>query len=103
MKIDQLPLGSRFQWKGRIYTKIGPMTASGESGGTAFIPKHAVLQPAPGEAPPAPPPAAGTRPLDGATVAAAFEAYHRTALDLAGEAGRAALEAARERFLAEIG
>ena len=51
MKIDQIPVGARFQLKGKAFTKVGPMTAAGESGGTTFIPKHAVLQPAPGEAP----------------------------------------------------
>ena len=56
MKIDQLPIGTRFQWKGRSYTKVGPMTAAADSGGVDFIPKHAALQPIPGEAPPPVPP-----------------------------------------------
>ena len=47
MKIDQLPLGARFRWKGRNYTKVGPMTASADAGGVDFIPKHAALQPIP--------------------------------------------------------
>ena len=33
MKIDQLPIGTRFQWKGRSYTKVGPMTAAADAGG----------------------------------------------------------------------
>ena len=33
MKIDQLPIGTRFQWKGRSYTKVGPMTAAADGGG----------------------------------------------------------------------
>lgn len=102
MKLDHLPIGARFQWKGRLYTKIGPMTAAGETGGSVFIPKHAVLQPAPGEAPPEPPPRAAG-PLDAAKVLAAFERYHREALRAAGEEERALLERARERFLGEIG
>lgn len=102
MKIDLLPLGARFQWKGIVYTKIGPMTASGESGGVAFIPKHAVLTPAPGEEFPTPPPEAATQALDAAKVKMAFESYHQTALTLTDAAGRAALEMARKRFLAEI-
>lgn len=101
MKIDQLPLGARFQLKGRTYTKVGPMTASGESGGVEFIPKHAALQPVPGEAPPAPADAA-TRPLDAARVAAAFETYHQAALTCTDDGGRARLETARKRFLSEI-
>lgn len=103
MKIDQLPTGARFQWKGRNYTKVGPMTAAAESGGVDFIPKHATLQPIPGEAWAA---AAEQEPaplLDAARVKAAFEAYHRTALRHADDAGRLELERARVRFLAEIG
>lgn len=102
MKIDLLPLGARFQWKGITYTKIGPMTASGETGGVAFIPKHAVLKPAPGEEFPLPPPEAAGQTLDAAKVSRAFESYHQTALTLTDEAGREALEMARKRFLAEI-
>lgn len=66
MKIDQLPTGARFQWKGRNYTKVGPMTAAAESGGVDFIPKHATLQPIPGEAPPAAPTEHTAAPLDAA-------------------------------------
>lgn len=103
MKIDQLPNGARFQWKGRNYTKVGPMTAAAESGGVDFIPKHATLQPIPGEAPPAAPAEDTAPPLNAAKVKTAFEAYHRTALRLADEAGRLTLESARVRFLSEIG
>ncbi|PZA16139.1 hypothetical protein [Parazoarcus communis] len=102
MKIDQLPIGARFQWKGRNYTKVGPMTAASDSGGTDFVPKHAILQPVPGEAPPAPPTNDTPQQLDAAKVRAAFETYHRSALRLADDAGRLALETARQRFLTEI-
>ncbi len=102
MKIDQLPIGSRFQLKGRTYTKVGPMTGSDESGSVVFVPKHAALQPVPGETPPPPPPDAAAASLDGAKVTAAFEIYHQTALGLADVTGRAILEAARKRFLSEI-
>lgn len=103
MKIDQLPIGTRFQWKGRSYTKVGPMTAAADGGGVDFIPKHAALLLIPGEAPPPAAPAETTPPLDAAKVKAAFEAYHRTALGVADEAGRLVLQRARARFLAEIG
>lgn len=102
MKIDQLPLGARFQLKGRTYTKVGPMTASGDGGGSVFVPKHAVLQPAPGEAPPVAPPDPAVRALDAARVMGAFETYHQAALALVDVTGRAMLETARKRFLAEI-
>ncbi|PTD96260.1 hypothetical protein [Pseudothauera lacus] len=103
MKIDHLPLGARFQWKGQTYTKVGPMTASADAGGTAFIPKHAVLQPMSGEAPPQPegPPAAAQ--VDTAVLQAAFEDYHRCALALAGAAAQGELERARQRFWSALG
>lgn len=103
MKIDHIPTGTRFQWKGRNYTKVGPMTAANDSGGVDFVPKHANLQPIPGEAPPATPEQDTAPPLDAAKVRAAFETYHRTALRIADDAGRLELERARARFLAEIG
>lgn len=103
MKIDQLQTGTRFLWKGRNYTKVGPMTAAADSGGVDFIPRHAALQPIPGEPPPPIPPDEPAGSLDAAKVKAAFEAYHRTALRLVDEAGRLELERARARFLAEIG
>ncbi len=100
MKLDHLPLGARFQYKGETLSKVGPMTGASETGGTVFIPKHAVLQPVPGEAPPPP---AQARALDAAEVRAAFEAYHRKAISLVSEAERAQLEAARAGFLATLG
>ena len=103
MKIDQLPIGTRFQWKGRSYTKVGPMTAAADGGGVDFIPRHAALQPVPGEAPPPAAPAEAAAALDAAKVKAAFETYHRTALGVVDEAGRLVLQRARVRFLAEIG
>lgn len=103
MKIDQLPLGARFQWKGVTYTKVGPMTASGDTGGSAFIPKHASLQPVPGEAALREPQCAPKDKLVAARVIAAFEDYHQAALALLDESGRQALEQARKRFLSEIG
>ena len=71
MKIDLLPIGSRFQWKGRSYTKVGPMTAAADGGGTEFVPKHAALQPIPGETPPPAVPAEASGAIDAAKVKAA--------------------------------
>lgn len=103
MKIDTLPPGARFHWKGRNYTKVGPMTAAADGGGVEFIPKHAMLQPIPGEAWAAKAEEAAAPPLDPAKVRAAFEAYHRAALRLVDDTGRLELQSARVRFLAEIG
>lgn len=102
MKIDLLPIGARFQWKGRTHTKIGPMTATSDAGGSVFIPKHAVLAPVPGETPPPLPQRAPAEALDPARVAAAFDLYHQTAVRFVDATGRAMLEAARKRFLSEI-
>jgi len=99
VKLDHLPLGARFQYKGQTYSKVGPMTGASERGGTMFIPKHAVLQPVPGEAPPAPP---KPRSLDSTTVLAAFETYHRRAVAMVNEEGREQLEVAKASFLATL-
>lgn len=101
MKLNQLPLGARFEYQGKILTKTGPMTGATEKGGSVFIPKFAVLKPVDGEAPPPPPKAA--RSLDADAVLAAFEAYHGTAMRLVDESGRMALAAARARFLGVLG
>ncbi len=101
MKINLIPLGTRFEYEGEIYTKTGPMTAASEKGGQRMIPRYAVLRPV-GEIPPAPPPAPG-RQVDADKVRTAFDAYHAVALRLADDFSRAELEAARQKFLATLG
>ncbi len=100
MKLNQLPLGARFEYDGKILTKTGPMTGATEKGGSVFIPKFAVLKAVDGEAPPPP---KASRTVDADTVLAAFEAYHGTAIRLVDEPGRMALAAARARFIAAMG
>lgn len=109
MKFQQLPVGTRFEYDGRIYVKSGPLTAAGESGGQRIIPRSAVLRPL--DAPADPKPKAGRR-LDEARVLAAFEAFHGECVQLLHEAVpdtlrgstlRARLEAARQRFLDGLG
>tara|TARA_R110001583_G_scaffold132142_2_gene284115 strand:+ start:82975 stop:83280 length:306 start_codon:yes stop_codon:yes gene_type:complete len=100
MKLNQIPMGARFEYKGMVLTKTGPMTAATEKGGQHFIPKFAVLKPVAGE--PSPLPAAESRTLDADKVLAAFETYHSMALRLADETARAELAAARVRFLAAL-
>ncbi|MFN3987410.1 MAG: hypothetical protein ACK4KV_18100 [Rhodocyclaceae bacterium] len=102
MKLNQLPIGARFQWKDQTYTKVGPMTARSDTGQVDFIPKYAALLPAPGEAPPPPPPEAPPQPLDAARVEAAFEAYHQHVLAVVDSVHQPALEAARQSFLDAI-
>ncbi|WP_374243894.1 hypothetical protein [Zoogloea sp.] len=101
MKINLIPLGTRFEYEGEIYTKTGPMTAATEKGGQRMIPRYAVLKPV-GEMPPAPPPAPG-RQVDVAQIRTAFDAYHAVALRLADDFARPELEAARQGFLKALG
>ncbi|MBL8436606.1 MAG: hypothetical protein JNM61_00250 [Zoogloeaceae bacterium] len=100
MKIHHLPMGTRFEWKGEVYTKIGPMTGANERGGSVFIPKYAILRPVDG--PQVAPPAVAVTTLDTQRVLTAFEAYHASASALLDAPGRTALEAARTQFLAAL-
>ena len=100
MKLTQLPLGARFEYDGKIFTKTGPMTAASEKHGQRMIPRYAVLKPADGFTPPAQPEAART--LDEATVLAAFERFFGTALRLSDDFSKAELEVARQKFLAAL-
>lgn len=104
MKFQLLPMGARFEYEGKVYTKTGPMTASSEQGGQRMIPRFAVLKPLDGVVTEAPGPG---RTLDEATVMAAFEQFYGTCANLlfGNESDvqrardlRARLEAARERF-----
>jgi len=101
MKLTQLPLGARFEYEGEIFTKTGPMTAASEKGGQRMIPRYAVLKPADGVPPPAPPPAR-PRTLDEARVLTAFDAFFGTALRLTDDFAKAELETARQKFLAAL-
>jgi hypothetical protein len=109
MKFQQLPLGARFQYEGKAYTKAGPMTATTEQGGQRIIPRFAVLQPLEGEAPVVAP--APKRKWDESVVLAAFEVFHGDCLRLLEETGvdeargrilSERLESARQRFMAAL-
>lgn len=100
MKIHHMPMGTRFEWKGEVCTKVGPMTGANERGGTAFIPKHANLHPVDG--PQMARPAVAVATLDTQRVLTAFEACHASASALLDAPGRATLEAARAQFLAAL-
>lgn len=102
MKFQQLPMGARFEYEGKVYTKTGPIQAAAESGGQRVIPRFAVLKPL-DEKPKAEAPRRG-RKLDEAAVMAAFEAFCAECADLPGAAAEraAALASARQRFLAAL-
>ncbi|MDD2884807.1 MAG: hypothetical protein PHT48_07150 [Dechloromonas sp.] len=100
MKLQHFSVGERFEYEGVIYVKTGPLTACGETGGQRMIPRHAMLRPvaAPGStaAPETVPPAQGR-------VLQAFEQFYRTCEMLVTVEAQAELQAARQRFLQEIG
>ncbi|MDD3530336.1 MAG: hypothetical protein PHS77_10715, partial [Gallionellaceae bacterium] len=100
MKFQQLPIGARFEYEGRVYVKTGPVAAAAEQGGQRMIPRHALLRPLDGAPAPATPERG--RALDETRVLAAFEAFYAECLRQQDEAGRPALAAARERFLAAL-
>lgn len=45
MKFQHLPIGARFIYEGRNYTKMSPLVASVEGGGQRVIPRYASLSP----------------------------------------------------------
>jgi hypothetical protein len=94
MKIHQLPMGARFEYEEREYTKTGPQIGSG-AGGQRLIPKYAVLKALDGMPPPAPP----RGPLAREAVLAAFERFHAACATLVPEERRDDLAAARAEFL----
>jgi hypothetical protein len=95
MKIHQLPQGARFEYEGKEYVKSGPLSGSGKDG-QRLIPRYAVLKPLDSEE-------VGRGPkrsaLAEADVRGAFETFYADCKILVPEAKRAALEAARDRFL----
>ncbi len=100
MKLNQLPLGARFEYDGQIFTKTGPLTAAAENGGQRMIPRYATLRPL-GEPPPAAAPQTG-RQLDEARVLAAFDNFFQTCQRLTDDFSKPRLEAARQTFLAAL-
>jgi hypothetical protein len=109
MKFQQLPIGGRFEFEGKVYVKTGPVTATSEQGGQRMIPRYATLRPLDGTIAAAPP--APQRKLDEAQVLAAFEAFcGECERVLAGVAAhglplaeaRDGLSLARQQFLAAM-
>jgi hypothetical protein len=109
MKFQQLAMGARFEYEGKGYTKIGPLTAINEAGEQRMIPRFAILAPLDGAV-------AETAParnclLEETVVAAAMAAYHSECVHLLNAVGTdptrlesalTELEAARRRFFARL-
>ena len=100
MKFQQLPVGTRFEFEGTVYTKSGPMTASADSGGQRMIPRYAELAPLGGT--PVPKREAPAS-LDPVKVMQAFEHFYAGARRHVDINQHMALEQARARFLADLG
>ena len=100
MRLQDLPVGARFEYQGKVFVKTGPITAASEAGGQQMIPRYADLRPLD-----PPPLATDKRPrrrLDETKVLNAFDAFYRTCLRTTDDFSRPELEAARQRFLAEL-
>jgi|SRR5512139_1029857 hypothetical protein len=99
MRLQDLPVGARFEYQGKVFVKTGPITATAENGGQRMIPRYADLQPL--DPLPEKPPAS-QRTLDEARVRAAFDEFYRTCFRITDDFSRAELEAARQRFIAAL-
>jgi len=98
MKLQDIPIGGRFEYDGKIFTKTGPLTASAEPGGQRMIPRYANLLPL--DIPVPQSKLAGMhRKLDEAAVQTAFHEFHRRCAELLDESSLPALAEARQRFM----
>ena len=89
MKLQDIPMGGRFEYQGKVFFKTGPITAASSPGGQCVIPRSAVLSPV----------RENTGGLDKDSVLAAFDAFYLTCARLTAESAQAELAAARQRFL----
>ena len=100
MKLKDIPVETRFEYQGRVFVKTGPITAKAEDGSPRMIPRYAELRPI--DPPPIETGGHPGRRLDETKVLNAFDAFYRTCLCTADEFSRPELEAARQRFLADL-
>jgi hypothetical protein len=100
MKLQQLPMGARFEYQGAVYVKTGPMMAAAESGEQKLIPRYAVLKPL--DPMPAATDPKAARQLPEAAVLAAFDTFYLKCSRLVDESGRFELARARQDFLNKI-
>lgn len=99
MRLQDIPIGARFEYQGKVFVKTGPITAASEAGGQQMIPRYADLRPfdpLPERQP------ASRRKLDEAAVQAAFDEFYLACSRLVDEFSRPQLAAARQRFLAAL-
>lgn len=92
MKLQDIPMGGRFEYEGKVFVKTGPMSATSDQGGQRMIPRSAFLAPI----------AQTPDGLDKDAVLAAFDAFYLSCSRLVAESSRPELSAARQRFLAKV-
>lgn len=100
MKFHQIPVGTRFEFLGQVFTKTGPIAATSDQGGTRMIPRHAELHPIDGQA--ATPVRATGRKLEEGRVREAFEAFCQACRPLLADHAEPAFVAAKQAFLASL-
>lgn len=107
MKFQMLAVGDRFEFEGKEYVKVGPLTATCE-GGQRMIPRFATLKPLDASAAQV---GNSSRKLEEALVLAAFESFmqdcanllqHDAGMLVDAHALRNALDVARRNFLSEL-
>lgn len=107
MKFHLLPVGTRFRYDDRLFTKNAPLTATDEQGSQRMIPRSAATEPVQ-ESPVHP-----SEQTPVADLAVAAEDYHRQCADLLGQIAdslepatadqiRTALTSARDDFLRRV-
>lgn len=99
MRLQDLPVGARFEYQCKVFVKTGPITATAEDGSQRMIPRYADLRPLdplPEKQP------ASRRKLDETVVQAAFDEFYRTCFRITDDFSRTELEAARRRFIAAL-
>ncbi len=99
MKFKLLAIGQRFRYQGEVYVKTAPLVASHvESGHNKMIPAYATLEPL--DSSETEQPLREKTTLDSDKVLDAFNAFYAECLPLVED--KAALQAARERFLQQL-
>jgi hypothetical protein len=98
MKLQNLAIGSRFEYEGKVYVKTGPITATSDPGGQRVIPRSATLKPLDDSHTGKTSPEA----IDKATVLNAFNAFYQTCSMCLDASSLPSLETARQRFLSAI-
>lgn len=100
MKFPQLSIGQRFEWRGRIYTKSGPVAGTDtETGNSQVIPRSALVNPLAARPPPS---ARKPEPLSAERLEPVLAAYRRETLAWAAAHLDAAAAGGLERAMEEI-